>query len=398
MDYKIVMPVLSDTMEKGKLIKWHVQEGDVVHAGDVVAEVESDKAIMEVQTFKEGVVKKLLAKEGDEVPVKAPIAIIEVDEAKSANKPQPTPPTSAPAPQPSKEKPQEPPLPPELLFAPKIEGEASPAAKKRAAELGVDIESMQEKGELPKPAHLKDIEKEALKRYFTPKALELLQDFNIDPSVFRLDHKYSAEEILAYIQEHNIPKTVHLSPNRLAVAKMVQKSAMKPTFFIFENVMLNFTPRFKLTAYLIKALALAMERHELTRAKLQEDRLLIYPNANISVAVAKEKELYMVVCKEAQRKSLEKIEAWLHEVKAKESFSAQELQGSTFGLSNLGMFGIKRFSAMIYDEDVGIGAFGALEESNIAVTFTFDHRIINGVDAAQFVKEFKMIFENFKEA
>jgi len=79
MEYKIVMPVLSDTMDKGKLVKWHVSEGDFVKEGDVVAEVESDKAVMKIQTFKSGIVKKLLVKEGDEVPVKAPIAIIETD-------------------------------------------------------------------------------------------------------------------------------------------------------------------------------------------------------------------------------------------------------------------------------------------------------------------------------
>ncbi len=80
MDYEIKMPILSDTMDKGKLIKWHVKEGENVKKGDVIAEVESDKAIMEIQSFKSGVVKKLLAKEGDEIPVKETIAIIETEE------------------------------------------------------------------------------------------------------------------------------------------------------------------------------------------------------------------------------------------------------------------------------------------------------------------------------
>ena len=396
MDYKIIMPVLSDTMDKGKLIRWRVKEGDVVHKGDVIAEVESDKAIMEVQTFKDGVVKKLLVKEGDEVPVKAPIAIIDT-EAKAPSKQ-----TDEPKPTPQKTQKKEQTLPPvieELVVTTPTklpQGSATPAAKKRASELGIDIQKLQNEEELPKPAHIKDIEEAALKRYFTPKALELLLEYAIEPQNFTLDHKITADEVESFIKAHNIPKTLPLSKNRLAVIKNVQNAATKPTYLVFEEFDIKRYEDIKFTSILIKNLGDAMQKHPLTRAKLDSNTLKIYPHSNISVAVAKGDDLFMVVCKNVEEKSLKEIDEWVRGLKDR-SFSADELAGSTFGISNLGMFSLQRFSAMINQNDVGIAAFGALQDQKIAVTFTFDHRIINGVDAAKFVQTCKEIFKGSKD-
>ena len=397
MDYKIIMPVLSDTMDKGKLIKWRVKEGDVVHKGDVIAEVESDKAIMEVQTFKDGIVKKLLVKEGEEVPIKTPIAIIETEAKEETPKPQPQKPKEQPQPTPKppeetkKPAPSVPPIIQELLATP-IRGEASPAAKKKAAEAGIDIEALQAEGRLPRPAHLKDVEREILKRYFTPKALRLLQEYGIDPYTFDLDHKIDEAEVRAYILEHNIPKPITISPNRKAVIANVQNSAKKPVYFVYETFDIKPYENIKLTSLLIKTLADVMQRHPLTRARLQGDRYLIYPNSNISVAVAKGDDLYMVVCKKAQSKTLQQIDEWVRGLKDR-TYTPEELSGSTFGISNLGMFGITRFSAMINKQDCGIAAFGKLEQNKIKVTFTFDHTIVNGVDAAKFVTDLKTSFK-----
>ena len=392
MDYKIVMPVLSDTMQKGKLIRWRVHEGDIVHKGDVIAEVESDKAIMEVQTFQDGIVKKLLVKEGEEVPIQTPIAIIETDtNKKEALKPQQPQTSISPKEEPS----TVPPVIQELLTTsphPLPQGEASAAAKKRAAELGIDIQKLQSQKQLPTPAHLHDIEEIALKRYFTPKALKLLQDYNIDPKTFRTNHKITAQEIMNYIKEHNIPYSVPLSANRKAVIQTVEYAAKKPIYFVFETFVLKKVPNYKITAILLKKLGDVMQKHPLTRAKLEQEYLKIYPHSNISVAVAKGEELYMVVCKNIEEKSLEEINIWLQEIKDK-TYIPQDLLGSTFGISNLGMFGIERFSAMINKDDVGIAAFGALKDNTIAVTFTFDHRILNGLDAAKFIQDCKKAFQ-----
>ena len=396
MDYKIIMPVLSDTMDKGKLIKWRVKEGDVVHKGDVIAEVESDKAIMEVQTFKDGVVKKLLVHEGDEVPVKEPIAIIDTEAVSQASTPPAQKPKKEEKPKTTqtkpKPKPQEevPPIIEELLEPkkPLPKGSASPAAKKEAATLGIDIEELQKEQRLPTPAHIKDIQKIQLERYFTPKALKLLKEYNIEASNFSLDHKIDGDEVLSYIKANNIPKTLPLSSNRKAVRDNVEQTAKKPVYYVFETFDIKKYEGIKLTSLFLKAIGDAMQKHPLSRAVLSGDTYKIYPHSNISVAVAKEDALYMVVCKNIEEKSLKEIDAWVREVK-KRSYTPDDLQGSTFGISNLGMFGIERFSAMINKQDCGIAAFGALQDSKIEVTFTFDHRILNGVDAAKFVIDIK---------
>ena len=408
MDYEIIMPVLSDTMDKGKLVKWRVHEGDVVHKGDVIAEVESDKAIMEVQTFKDGVVKKLLVQEGQEVPVKAPIAIIDIsaiqqtttneEKSQQTRIEQKQPSTERkPFPEEPKKEPSAsvPPVIAELLETPSPslpKGEATPAAKKRAAELGIDIQKLQRENQLPKPAHIKDIEEVALKRYFTPKAFHLLQQYAIDPKNFSLDHKITYEEVKRYIKEHNIPQILPLSKNRVAVIENVQNSAKKPVYFLFEELHIKKYENIKLTSLLIKKLGNTMQKHPLTRAKLDGDRLKIYPHSNISVAVAKGDDLFMVVCKNVEERSLQEIDEWVRSLKNR-TYSADELMGSTFGISNLGMFGVKRFTAMINKKDVGIAAFGVYENEKVAVTFTFDHRIMNGVDAAKFVNDLKSAFE-----
>jgi pyruvate dehydrogenase E2 component (dihydrolipoamide acetyltransferase) len=189
------------------------------------------------------------------------------------------------------------------------------------------------------------------------------------------------------IKTQNIPKISKLTPNQLAVIKNLENSLKKPSFFMFETIEIQ-KGEYKLTAYLIKALANAMQKNPLTRSVLKENELLTYPTSNISVAVQREDGLFMCVIKNAEEKSLKEINEWLKEIKNKK-LTIEDLSGSTFGISNLGMFGVDRFSALINDKDSGIAAFGAMRDNKINVTFTFDHRIINGVDAAVFVKDFK---------
>ncbi|WP_281950882.1 2-oxo acid dehydrogenase subunit E2 [Nitrosophilus kaiyonis] len=406
MDYEIKMPILSDTMDKGKLIKWHVKEGDFVKKGDVIADVESDKAIMEVQTFKNGVVKKLLAKEGDEIPVKNPIAIIEtgieevegrrekVEEKKEEEEEGRRLKVEG-----KKEKKKEeiPPVIEEILEKPKKEplpkGSASPAAKILAQKENIDILKLQKEKILPTPAHLKDIQEEVLKRYFTPKALKLLKEYHLNIENFELNHKIDSDEIEEYILKNNIPKIIYLSKNEKAVKKSVEESAKKPVYFIYETFDIKKYEGLKLTTIILKKIGDVMQKHPKTRAIIENDTYKIYPHSNISVAVAKNSELYMVVCKNVEEKSLEEIDSWVRGIKKRE-YSADELVGSTFGISNLGMFGIERFSAMIYQNDSAIAAFGALKNNKIDVTFTFDHRILNGIEAAKFVNDLK---EEFKK-
>jgi len=406
MEYKIVMPVLSDTMDKGKLVKWHVKEGDFVKEGDVIAEVESDKAVMKIQTFKSGIVKKLLAKEGDEVPVKETIAIIETD-VKEAQKPKSEIKTKTQIQKPQAEHEEEipkkeiqktepkPQKTPEITMSELPEGSASPAAKKLAGLYNIDIQKLQKQNSLPTPAHEDDIKKFIIKKYFTPKAAKLVEEYNIDINEFKLDHKINSKEVEIYIKQKNIPKITSLTPNQKAVIKTVENSWSKPTYFIFEDTEISKIEGIKLTANIIKALALAMQDNPLTRSILNENKLLTYPSSNISVALSRNDGLYMVVIKNAEEKNLNEINEWLKEIKTKR-LTINDLSGSTFGLSNLGMFNVKRFTALINNKDSGIMAVGSLTDGKIKISFTFDHRIINGADGAKFVNDFKNYLKEIK--
>ena len=413
MEYKITMPLLSDTMEKGKLIKWHVKEGDFVKKSDVIAEVESDKAVMEIQTFKSGVVKKLLVKEGEEVPVKTPIAIIDTNkseklkvenektdaseklkvesEKKEEKQSKDIKPTNEPSTTPLTTN--------QYTNTPltniHIQGTASPAAKKEASKYNIDIEKLQNEGILPKPAHLEDIKNYLLSKYFTPKALKLLKEYKIDANNFKLDHKIDFNEVIKYIKQNNIPKITPISLNQKAVILNVENAKNKPTYFVFDEFEINVNKKYKLTSIILKTIGDVMQNHPKIRSILKEDTLLTYPASNISVALQREDGLYMVVCKRIEEKSIEEVDEWVRSIKTKK-FNADDFEGSTFGLSNLGMTGIDRFSAMINKNDSGIVAVGSLIENKIKVTFTFDHRIVNGYEAALFVKELKEVFKEKK--
>jgi len=394
MEYEITMPILSDTMDKGKLIKWYVKEGQYVKEGDKIAEVESDKAIMDIQTFKSGIVKKLLVKEGEEVPVKSVIAIIETKSQEETQKEKPKKETNEKTLKQSKIKSTKNiQIPPQIMNLPK--GSASPLAKKLASKYNIDIEELQKKDLLPTPAHEKDIKEFILKRYFTPAALKLIKEYEIDENEFKLDHKITKEEVLNYTKQINIPKLTPLTPNQKAVIKTVEKAWSKPTYLIFDEIEVTKPKGIKLTAILIKALSLAMQKNPLTRSILKDDKLLTYPTSNISVAVSRDDGLYMCVIKNAEDKTLEEINEWLKTIKTKK-LTIEDLSGSTFGISNLGMFNVKRFTALINDKDSGIAAFGKLIDEKIKVTFNFDHRILNGVDAAKFVNDFKEILKEIK--
>ena len=369
---------------------------------------------MDIQTFKSGVVKKLLVSEGDEVPVKSVIAIIEeagsgkqkAEEVKSeklkVKSEKQIENGKLKIENEEKRKNSEFEIENEnnkknftfsTLHFTLPNGSASPAAKQIAAQFNMDIEKLQKAGYLPTPAHEEDIKNYIVKRYFTPAALKLLKEYQIDENNFKLNHKISKTEILNYIKENNLPKISTLTPNQKAVIKTVENAITKPTYLMFDEIAVTKKEGIKLTAVLIKALANAMQQSPLTRSVIKDDIILTYPASNISIAVAREDGLYMCVIKNAENKTLEEINDWLKTIKTKR-LTLDDLSGSTFGISNLGMFNVKRFNALINDKDTGIAAFGSLIDGKIKVTFTLDHRILNGVEGAKFINNFKKEIKN----
>ena len=354
--YEIVMPQLSDSMEEGKLISWKVSVGQNVKSGDVIAEVESDKAIMEVQTFKDGIIKELLAKEDDAVKIGSVIARIETDIKVSKPTKEEKPKQSKPTPPkeiktPKKEKKIEVAIEPTHITHTTQNG-ISPKARAKAAALGVDVEKLQEK--MPQQVlHAEDVDEYVTEKYFTPKALKLLQEYQLKSSLFELNHKIDSDEVQSYIDDNEVALPKALSAMQKAIIANVTRSAQKPIYHIYESIdakLFEAHQEHSITAWLIKIFAKVMMQHESFRTQLLDNSLSISPNASLSIAVADSKNLYMPVIKDANRLTITEITEQLTTFKEKlktNSFSPEDMQGATFGISNLGMLGVSRFDAMI---------------------------------------------------
>ncbi len=416
MAYEIVMPQLSDSMDEGKLISWKVKPGDYVKKGDVIADVESDKAIMEVQTFQEGTLKSIKVKEGENVPVGSVIAVIETQDQHEIKKVKST----QKSPIVDKKEEQKPKntqtsvLDEILGFGDNIpnkskeiiKGDASPKAKALAAKYSIDIQKLQKERKLPTPSHQKDIYNYRKEHYFTPKALQLLKRYKLELSLFTEDKKHDSKEILSYIQSYDIPLPKEIDTFQKALIKTVENSAKKPIYHVYDYIdasLIFSHKQYSVSVWLIKIFAKAMMEHEVFRTTLKEDHIITYPNASIALAIAHEELLYMVVFKDVNRLSIDEIDKKLKDykerVKAK-NITSKDMQGSTFAISNLGMFGIERFDAMINANDCAIAAIGSTKENNMNITLTLDHRLINGYQAAKFVQTLKLLAKDqtvFKE-
>ena len=415
MAYEIVMPQLSDSMEEGTLVSWKVKVGDSVRQGDVIAEVESDKAIMEVQSFKAGKVEALTLSEGENSAVGTVIARIAVGDLSEVTREQKKAPVEKPVVQQKKAEVQEVkrevhPVQKEYSHVDEkavmgdtmVSGTASPKAKALAAKYGMDIEKLQEDKKLPKPAHTVDIRKFYENRYFTQKALRVLSEYDLSTDLFTKGKKYSESDIVNYIKKHNIPLPEKLSSMQKNIITTVTAAAQKPIYHIYDHIdsrLLNAyaDEKYTLTFWLIKLFAEAIMQHEAFRTTLGSNGMQVWPNASLSVAMANESALYMPVFKACDTMSIETLYETLKNFKAsvKEGrVLSEEMKGSTFAISNLGMTGIERFDAMINGNDCGVAAIGAEKEGKISVTLTLDHRIINGWQGAAFMQTLKTLAED----
>jgi len=415
MAYEIVMPQLSDSMEEGTLVSWKVKVGDSVKQGDVIAEVESDKAIMEVQSFKAGKVEALTLSEGENAAVGTVIARIAVGDLSEVNREKKETPVEKPMVQQKKAEVQ--PVKREVLPIQKeyshvdekavmgdtmVSGTASPKAKALAAKYGIDIEKLQEDKKLPKPAHTIDIRRFYESRYFTQKALKALSEYDLSTDFFEKGRKYSDADIVNYIKKHNIPLPEKLSSMQKNIMTTVTAAAQKPVYHIYDSLdsrLLNAyaDEKYTLTFWLIKLFSEAIMQHEVFRTTLGSNSMQVWPNASLSVAMANKSALYMPVFKACDTMSIETLYETLKNFKAsvKEGrVLSEEMKGSTFAISNLGMMGIERFDAMINGNDCGIAAIGAEKEGKISVTLTLDHRIINGWQGAAFMQTLKTLAED----
>jgi len=420
MPIELKMPALSPTMEEGTLAKWLVKEGDSVQSGDLLAEIETDKATMEFEAVDEGTIAQILIPEGtDNVKVGTVIAVIagedeDAGSAKAAPTPAPAPARAAkadPAPAPAAA-----PAPaPTAAPAPAAQGErikASPLAKRIAADKGIDLAALTGSG--PGGRIVKaDLEGAAASTAAPASAAAPSPAPAAAPAPaqpFETDIPHSAEKL------SNMRKTI--------ARRLTQSKQEVPHIYLTVDVQLDklLKLRGELNAalepqgvklsvndLLIKALAKALIQVPKCNVSFAGDQLISYERADISVAVSVPAGLITPIIVGADDKSVSKISTEMKELagRAKEGkLQPHEYQGGTASLSNMGMFGIKQFEAVINPPQGMIMAIGAGEKRPYVVddalaiatvmsaTGSFDHRAIDGADGAQLMQAFKQIVEN----
>ena len=423
MPIEIKMPALSPTMEEGTLAKWLVKEGDSVKSGDILAEIETDKATMEFETIDEGTVQKLLVAEGsDGVKVGATILIL-AGEGEDASTPAPAPKADAAAPKPTPAKAPEPQKEPEVaakaapVAAPAASSgdrvKASPLARRLAEQQGVDLAGVTGSGPNGRivKADLAGAQPGQAKPAAAPPAA-------------------AAEAPRAAVAPAPAPEgmpseTTKLSNMRKTIARRLTESQQNVPH-IYLTVDINLDALLKLRGelnkglesrgvklsvndMLIKAQAAALMEVPACNVQFAGDTLIQFKRADISVAVSIPGGLITPVVTGADTKSLSAIATEIKDLagRAREGkLQPHEYAGGTASLSNMGMFGIKQFEAIINPPQAMILAIGAGEKRPYVVndtlqiatvmsaTGSFDHRAIDGSDGAAFMAAFKRLVEN----
>ena len=425
MPHKVLMPALSPTMTEGKLAKWVKKEGENVKAGDVIAEIETDKATMEVEAVDEGVLARIVVPAGtDGVRVNSLIAVLleEGEDPKSADSvkegaaaPQAAK-TVTPANQPTAEAAKAAPAmavatPAQTTSAGRVF--ASPLAKRLAKERGIDLSNV--KGSGPHGRIVKSDLDKAPQGAAAPKAAQSGGTFA--PAASSVNAQSLADA-------YGIPyKLLPNSGVRKVIARRLSESKQTvPHFYLTTDcnldALLNLRKQindsadgFKLSVndFIIKATAVALQKYPMANVSWTDDNIVQYERADVSVAVATDNGLITPIIVDAANKSLKVISIEMKDLGSRAKagkLKPQEFQGGTVSVSNLGMFGIREFSAIINPPQAAILAVGAGEQRAVVkdgkveianmmtVTASFDHRAIDGAVGAEYLQVFKNLIEN----
>ena len=446
MPINILMPALSPTMEKGNLAKWLKKEGDKVKSGDVIAEIETDKATMEVEAVDEGTIAKIVVPEGtQDVAVNDVIAVLAGDgedvkaagagaasappkaaaapEAPAAAKPAPaaapaakaaTPPpaaAAAPAPQPG--------------AAPQTNGHArifsSPLARRLAKEAGIDLARIDGSGPHGRVI-ARDVEEAKSGKGLKAPAAAPAGAPSIAPSM-------SDKQILALYEPGSYEVIPHDGMRRTIAQRLTASTQTVPQFYLTMDCNIGLLveareqinaaapkdkdgkPAYKLSVndFVIKALALALQRIPNANVSWTEGGMLKHKHSDVGVAVAMPGGLITPIIRKAETKPVSAISAEMKDFAARaraRKLKPEEYQGGTTAVSNLGMYGIKDFTAVINPPHATILAVGAGEQRPIvkngkieiaeimSVTMTCDHRAVDGALGAELIGAFKRLIEN----
>jgi len=411
------MPKLSDTMEEGRILRWLKQVGDAVETGQALAEVETDKATVEMEAYANGTIRKLIATEGQFVKVGDLIAIIgAADEDVSALVPAagaavPVAPQAPPPPTVSA------PTPPQPAAAggPAPTGrslKASPLALRMAAEAGLDLGRLQGTG--PQGRIIKrDIES----------ALAAAPAAPLSPAAAQAGMPQRARSLSLVAARDAGPESqdVELSAVRRTIAKrLVQSKGPVPHFYLTIDVAMDRVwdaykalrdqkSSISVNDIIVKATALALRQHPEINASFAGDHIKVFSRVHIGMAVALEDGLITPILRDADLKPLEEISeearSLVERARAKK-LQPNEYTGATFSISNLGMMGIEEFSAIINPPEAAILAVGAVSQVPVVVdgalaigwrmkaTLSVDHRVADGAAGARFLQTLRRFLEH----
>ncbi len=424
---EVNMPRLSDTMKEGVLSRWIKSEGDQVREGDVIAEIDTDKATMDLEAFDEGVLEKHLVEEGTTVPIGEPVAIIGTGTSTGSGNGKDTPAKGAEAPATTR-----------VYPAPDTEPHEEPAAVTADRQPVSARETRRPNAGAPSGRPLS-----------SPLARRIAKEHGIDPAdiigtgpggrIVRADVETAAtaksQEPVPWQdraagasdattgESEPESREIPLTMMRKVMAQRLTESAGAPHFFLTNVVSVDrffalraeINERFAqsgakvgVTDMLIKACALTLQDHPQVNSSWAGDKILQHPRAHIGVAVALEDGLIVPVVRDAATKGLEVIagESRALAQKARNNkLAPAEFSGGTFTLSNLGMFGIDNFTAVINPPEAAILAVGATTEEPyvregqlltrqiMKITLTADHRVLDGAVAAAFMRDLKRTLE-----
>ena len=402
MAVEVSLPRLGQGMEAGTIVRWLKSEGDTVEKGEALYELDTDKVTQEVEAEASGTLLKILAQEGAEIAVGKRIAVIgeqgedvaEAEEAAAKEVDEDAQEEGSPGPAREEEREQR-----TRGVRRRAEGrregrapadgrvKASPLARRIARERSIDLQSLTGTG---------------------PEGRVVAED--VERAAAAPAHATAGAAPLE-------AEVVPLSSIRRTIAKRLTKAWEAPVFQISMSADMTRSlalrerlrdEKVTVTDVLTKLAAIALLRHREVNAHFADDEIRIFPNANVGLAVATERGLVVPVIRECERKSLVQIAADRGELvqRAREAkLSAEDLQDGTFTISNLGMYGVEHFIAVLNPPQAAILAVGAIEERPVAedgelvvrpmmsMTLTCDHRAVDGAKAAELLRELKSLLE-----
>lgn len=430
---EVFMPRLSDTMEEGAISSWGKQVGDAVHKGDVLAEIETDKAVMELEAYDEGILTEILVEAGSSAPIGAPIAVIGQretvpDQEAAAEPPAPTP-TPTPTPRettrPESQSPTGPStsaMPPATATAPATPPLASPLARSLAKKHGLNIGDIHGTG--PGGRILRaDVEAAAAQQAPAVTSTAAAPPAEVQPPAPPTPTPAEPETATGRPVSADDEEVPLSRVRRLTAQRLAQSAQQAPHFHLTRTVdadaLLAFRKqanadldgtgvRISVTDLLVKACAHSLSQHPEVNCSWAETKLLRHRRINIGLAVAVDDGLVVPVIHDADHKTLADISREAHDLAEHAragKLSLDEITGGTFTISNLGMYGIDRFTAVINPPDAAILAVGAARPAPVArdghlavattmdLTLGIDHRVLDGATAARFLADLAALLE-----